>query len=68
MNKKDPEKNPYAFGHQFSIEKPDIHTGKKIVYSVNGAGQAGWLHEESKQIHTYYSAKNSSPNGSKTSK
>jgi len=65
---KDPEINPYTYGHLiFDQEAKTIPWAKKKAPSTNGAGVTDGLHvQECQLIHIYHYAQDSHPSGSRT--
>ena len=55
-HRKPRHKSIYFWPLVFDREARYTHRKKDCIF-INGAGQTGWLHEESKQIHSYHSAK-----------
>jgi hypothetical protein len=64
----EPGINPHTHGHLISGKETKASSGKKTVFSTNGAGSTGDQHvEEYKSIHAYLLVQTSSPSGSRTS-
>jgi hypothetical protein len=63
-----PEMNPHTYGHLIFDKGAKTSSGKKTVFSTNGAGTAGSYHvEECESIHTYLLGLRSNLSGSRNS-
>ena len=61
------ETNPYIYGHLISTKMPRSFTGKRIVFSINGAGTTGYPHtKEQGWTPTSHHVQELTQNGSKT--
>ena len=50
----DPEMKPYTYGHLSLTREQKPSSGKKTVFSTNGAGTTGGYHvEECELVHSY---------------
>ena len=63
-----PEMNQHTYVTLSSTKELKTSSGKKIVFSTNGAGSIGGQHaEKCKLIHSYLLVLSSTPSGSRTS-
>jgi hypothetical protein len=64
----DPEMNPHTYGHLILTRELRSFSGKRAVFSTNGAETTGSYHvEECKLIHSHLLVQSSSLSGSKNS-